>query len=390
MKEQTGNQEDQTMKRKFSMKQLLIGLMTTALVAGGALFYSTQLLAAEEQSTEAPPKMPPMPVETVEVKIADSDQNLLAVGTLHSNESVVVMSEIPGRIEKVGFREGQKVKKGQLLFKLDSAVLQAEFDRAEATRALSEENYQRAESLLAVEAISQQERDEYQTKWQLDEATTRLAKAQLDKAAIRTPFAGTVGLRTVSVGDYVQPGQLLVNLEDLSQLKVDFRIPEKYSAQVQAGQKIALTTDAYGERQFVGEIYAINPLIDEQSRSLVARGLIDNRDGKLRPGQFARVALTLETKTEALFIPEQALIPQPATPLVFKVVAGKAEMVPVQTGQRRKGWVEITSGLIAGDVVVTGGHQKIGPGSPVHAITADPDLFSKFDQDEQAAGKDQG
>ncbi len=383
----TKTQTNLTFGRLFKSKFVVIGLF--ALIAVGGV-YSSQLMASEEEKAATPPSRPAMPVETTEVKIADSSQELLAIGSLHSNESVVIMSEIPGLVKTIAFNEGEAIQKGKLLIKLDSSVLQAEFDRTEASRALSEKNYQRAEALFNDNAISELERDESFARWQLDEATTRLAKAQLDKTTIKTPFAGPLGLRNVSVGNYVQPGLALVNLEDVSQLKIDFPVPEKYSSLVQVGQDVAITTDAYGEKSFVGQVYAINPLVDAKSRSLMVRGKIDNSEGLLRPGQFAQVKLVTSSKEAAVFIPEQALIPQPATQLVFKVVDGKAEMVPVQTGQRRKGWVEIVSGLTVGDVVITGGHQKIGPGSPVHAIPADPSLFSAFDNSDSSVVNNNG
>lgn len=389
MKEQINRQLEKKSDRRPAIKVTVIALLAFVAILGGGI-YASQLMAAPEQKTSAPPAMPPMPVETVEVKIADSDQQLQAVGTLLSNEAVIIMSEIPGRIETIGFREGEAVKKGQLLIKLDSSVLMAEFDRAEASRALSEKNYQRSEALFNDNAISEMEHDEAYAKWKLDEATTRLAKAQLQKTIIKNPFAGTLGLRNVSIGDYIQPGQPLVNLEDVSQLKVDFTVPEKYSTQIKVNQKLSVTTDAYEGRSFNGEVYAINPLVDAKTRSLVLRGRIDNQEGLIRPGQFAQVKLVLSTKTDAIFIPEQALIPQPAKQFVFKVVDGAAQMVPVQTGQRRKGWVEIVDGLAAGDVVITGGHQKIGPGSPVHVIPAAPSLFSKFESDIASPSKSDG
>jgi membrane fusion protein (multidrug efflux system) len=385
MSDQNNNQLEEKNLQGRGMKRMSLALFILLALCGVSFFYSTQLQATEAEQASASPAMPPMPVETTEVKVAISSQELLAVGSLRSNESVVVATEITGRIEKVGFREGETGPLGQLLFQLDSSVLQAELDRAEASRALSEENYKRAEALLNEHSISELERDEAYAQWQLDEASSRLARAQLNKTIIKAPFAGTLGLRQVSVGDYVQPGMALVNLEDTSQLKVDFRVPEKFAAQVQNGQQFQLTTDAYPGQPFPGVIYAINPLVEEASRSLVVRGRLDNRDGRLRPGQFAKITLTLGTKSDALFIPEQALVPQPTTQLVFKVVDGAAQMVPVQTGQRRKGWVEITSGLAVGDVVVTGGHQKIGPGSPVKPLPADPDLFSQLDDVQQTA-----
>jgi membrane fusion protein (multidrug efflux system) len=347
--------------------------------AGVGLMYGPQLLASEAEKQAAPPAMPPMPVETAEVRVADSDKLLSAVGSLRSEESVVIAAEIAGRIEKIGFAEGEQTKQSKLLIKLDSSVQQAELDRTIASRDLSKSNYQRAENLLKDHAVSQQERDEAYAKWRLDEASVRLAKAQLAKTSIKAPFAGTLGLRQVSLGDYIQPGQPLVNLEAIKQLKVEFSIPEKYLAEVKTGQKVALQSDAYPQRSFSAQVYAIDPQVNEQSRSLMVRGLLDNAEHQLLPGQFVKVQLRVATRTDALFIPEQALIPQPKTKLVFKVVDGKAQMVPVETGTRLKGWVEITSGLQAGDMVVTGGHQKIGPGSPVHALPADPALFAKLD-----------
>jgi len=352
-----------------------IGLLV---ISGGVgLIYGPQLLASEPKKQAAAPARAAMPVETAEVRVADSDKLLSAVGSLRSEESVVIAAEIAGRIEKIGFTEGEQAKSGTLLIKLDDAVLQAELDRAAANRDLSKSNYQRAENLLKDHAVSKQERDEAYAKWQLDEASVRLAQAQLAKTRIKAPFAGILGLRQVSLGEYIQPGQPLVNLEAIDKLKVEFSISEKYLAEVKTAQKLELRSDAYPQQTFAAAVYAIDPQVDEQSRSLVIRGFLDNAEHQLFPGQFVKVQLSVATKTDALFIPEQALIPQPKAKLVYKVVDGKAEMVPVKTGTRQKGWVEVISGLSAGDVVITGGHQKIGPGSPVQALPADPALFAK-------------
>lgn len=366
---------------RSSRKGAWILLVFCLLVVGGGagLMFGTQLQASEKQEASEPPAMPPMPVETAEVRVADSDRLLSAIGTLRSNESVVIKAEIAGRVEKIGFKEGEQIKKGNLLIQIDSAVQQAEFDRAVANRDLSRANFQRAEALLKDRAVSAQERDEAYARWQLDEAGVRLAQAQLNKTTLAAPFGGTLGLRQISLGDYIQPGQPLVNLEAISQLKVEFRIPEKYASEVKIGQGFEMTSDAYPGKDFSGHVYAIDPLVEEQSRSLVVRGKMENVQRELLPGQFVKIRLSVATKADALFIPEQAIIPQPKTKLVFKVVEGKAQMVPVETGTRMKGWVEIVSGLNVGDVVVTGGHQKIGPGSPVTALPAAPALFAKVD-----------
>jgi membrane fusion protein (multidrug efflux system) len=319
-----------------------------------------------------------MPVETLEVKVADAVQQLAAVGSIQSNESVVLSSEIAGRVTQIAFKEGGQAEAGQLLIQLDDSVLKAQLDQAKANLALHEAEYRRAEGLLKDHAISQQDRDTSYAQWTLDKASVQLAAAQWRKTRILAPFSGTLGLRQVSPGDYVQPGKALVNLEETRTLKVEFSIPEKYSAGITPGQAFSLQSDSVAGRDFAGEIYAINPLVDAASRSLMVRGRLDNSAGLLRPGQFARLKLTIATHKAAIFIPEQAVVPQPQSNLVFKVVDGKAEMVPVQLGQRNKGWVEVVSGLLPGDIVVTGGQQKIGPGSPVQAMPADPALFTKL------------
>ncbi len=378
---ETSAAELSPVSRKQSRSRLLGAVFVSLLLLSGGvgLLFGPALFASEQKVDAATPTRPPMPVETAEVRVAESVQLLSAVGSLASDESVQIAAEIPGRIAKIDFREGEQSQQGKLLIELDSDVLQAQLDRTLASQQLSEANYQRAESLLKERAVSTKERDEAYAQWQLEEANVRLARAMLAKTSIHAPFSGALGLRQVSLGEYVLPGQPLVNLESIEQLKVEFKIPQKYYAMLKVGQQLTLTADGYPEREFVGQVYAIDPQVEALSRSLVVRGRLDNSDRALLPGQFVQVQLQVASKQGALFIPEQALIPQPNALLVYTVVDGKAQLVPVATGSRSKGWVEITSGLVAGDVVVTGGHQKIGPGSPVQALPADPNLFAKID-----------
>lgn len=370
------NQPGRERSRALFIAMVVSGVLVIG--SGAGVMFGPSLPASQKPENAAPAAMPPLPVETTEVRVSGSDRMISAVGTLLSEESVVVASEIAGRIETIGFAEGERTERARVLIQLDAAMLRAQLDRAEAALALSKTNYHRAESLLKEHAISEKERDEAYARRQLDEADLRLAAAQLEKTEIRAPFAGTLGLRRVSRGDYVQPGQPLINIEAIDRLKVEFRVPEKSLNEVKAGQKITLQSEAHAGRDFAGRVYAVNPQVEEQSRSLVVRALVENRDRALLPGQFVQVQLGVAHRTEALFIPEQALISQPKTQLVYRVVEGKAEMVPVETGARVKGWIEITKGLSPGDQVVTGGHQKIGPGSPVQALPADPALFAKL------------
>lgn len=306
-----------------------------------------------------------MLVEAATARVMSVSREITAVGTLTSNESVVVSAEIAGRVVDIAFSEGQRAKAGQVLVRLDRSILEAQRDRAEASLTLSRANRDRAEVLLREEAISQREWDEASAQWRLDEASLRLAQAQLDKTVLRAPFDGALGLRHVSVGEYVQPGQPIVTLDDTDPIKLDFRVPEVFSARLQAGQGVQVQVDAAPGRTFSGKVYAIDPKVDPTGRSLQVRARVPNAEGSLRPGMFAQVRLVMEERPDALMIPEQALISQGQSQFVYKVVEGVVVEVPVSLGLRQRGLVEITDGLSPGDTVITAGQIKVRPGVPV-------------------------
>lgn len=365
-------------------RDLFFLVLGVAILGAGALFYARQLQAAEkahagESPQQAAPSGPPLiTVETAPVSVGPAIREITTVGTLESNESVVICSEIAGRVVAINFSEGEKTERGDVLIRLDDSILKAQLDRAQANLVLHQSDFKRADALYKDHAISEQERDEAFASLRLDEASVRLAQAQLDKTVIRTPFTGTLGLRLISLGDYIQPGQHLVNLEDESRVKADFKVPQIYAAQVAVGQTLSIRVDALPGQIFTGQVYAINPRLSEQSRSLSVRGLVSNPERLLHPGQFAKLSLVIGQQEQALFVPEQAIIPQPKRQFVMKVIEGAVVMCEVQLGLRTKGWVEVLSGLEASDVVVTGGMQKIADGMPVHAVPAPPELFEKI------------
>jgi membrane fusion protein (multidrug efflux system) len=329
-------------------------------------------LATAEQKKSAPAGDQPqgLPVETIEVAVADIKEEITATGTLYANEAVVITAEIAGKVTDISFDEGQKATQGQVLLQLDQSILRAEHDRARASFNLSQANITRAELLLQEQAISERERDEAYAQWRLNEASLRLTEAQLAKTVIKAPFAGLLGLRHVSIGAYLQPGQAIVTLDDIDPIKIDFRVPEVFAQQLRVGQKIAVSVDAVPAKAFSGEVYAIDPQVDVNGRSVLLRAKVAQQDGPLRPGMFARVALVLEERPQALMIPEQALIPQGDLQTVFKVVDGMVVEAVVTTGLRKGGQVEIVQGLAVGDTVITAGHIKVRPGMPVTALPA--------------------
>ena len=341
---------------------------TFSLIFALGLMLATTLAAAEEKPAPAKPKG--LPVETVQATVAPLKNELTATGTLYSNESVVITAEIAGKVTEIFFHEGQKVTSGQVLLKLDQSVLSAERDRAQANFNLSEANIKRAELLLQEQAISERERDEAYAQWRLDEANLRLTEAQLAKTVIRAPFSGLLGLHRISIGEYLQPGEAIVNLDNLDPIKVDFRVPEVFAYQLKVGQKIQMNVDAVPGRSFAGQVYAIDPQIDINGRSVLLRAKAEQREGPLRPGMFARVTLVLEERPQALMIPEEALIPKGDQQTVFKVVDGMVVATEVTTGLRTRGQVEIVQGLVPGDTVITAGQIKVRPGMPVTVLPA--------------------
>lgn len=315
----------------------------------------------------------PIIVEVARVKASSLIDDVSAVGTVRSNETVVLRPEISGRIVAINFREGQAVRKGQTLISLDASILAAEIAQAKAELELSRANLQRNNELLAKNFVSQRARDEAASNLHVLEARIALSRARYDKSIIRAPFSGTVGLRQVAVGDYVKEGADMVTLEDSGTVKVDFRLPERLLAQVRSGQKLSVTVDSMPNKVFEATVDVVDPQVDSNGRSFLVRGRLANPQGHLRGGMFARVRLNMGERKDALMIPEEAVVssttPQGNASFVFRVADGKATRVPVQTGLRRAGSVEVRSGLAVDDVVVIAGQIKIrGNESPVRVL----------------------
>lgn len=346
----------------------LAGLM----VAGFLLLFFNVSGAEEEKPAPAAADGPPrgLPVEAEQVTVDAIEQKLTAVGSLQSDESIVLSTEIAGLVKAIPFREGEQVEADQVLVRLDDSVLQAELARARASLELSRANYQRAKVLLEDDAISEREKDEAYAKWQLDRANVRLAEANLAKTVIRAPFAGQLGLRNVSPGAYLRPGDPIVKLDAIDPIKLDFHVPEGFARQVQVGQTLQVTVDAVPGVSFSGKVIAVAPQLDTAGRSLLVRARLENDEKLLNPGMFARIALVLDRRNEALMVPEEALIAQGEQPLVYKVVDGKVVAAPVKLGIREQGRVEILEGVEAGDTVITAGHIKVRPGMPVTVLPA--------------------
>jgi membrane fusion protein, multidrug efflux system len=318
-------------------------------------------------------------IEAIKVAKASMPQGITAVGSLRSDESITLRPEVAGRISVISFREGERVGKGVPLVKLDPSVTEAEAQQARANLTLAKAKYTRAVDLEKQGFISGQARDEAENNLRVSEAVVAVAEAKLSKLTITAPFAGIIGLRSVSVGDYVKEGTDMVNLESVDTLKVDFRVPEIYLTQVRVGQTLQMTLDAMPGKSYEGTVFAINPLIDAAGRSVVIRAQVRNQGSVLRPGMFARVRLLTRELQDTLVVPEQAIVPQGDEWYVYRVVDGKALRAKVEIGQRRDGKTEIVRGLQDGDVVVTAGQLKLRDGVPVQTalVPSSPSAAAK-------------
>ena len=316
-------------------------------------------------------------IEVATIAAADFSDAASAVGNLKSNESVVLRAETPGRIAAINFRDGAVVNKGALLVALDAAVQEAELQQARANLALARSNHKRNQELLEKKFVTAQALDNSAATLKVQEAAVQLAEAKVGRMHIKAPFDGTVGLRNVSVGDYVKEAQDLINIEDIGTLRVDFRLPETYLGRVVKGQVVEVGTDALPGEQFKAVLDAVDPMVDQNGRAISSRARLDNRSGKLRPGMFVRIRLLLGERKNVLMAPEQAIVPG-AQPTVFKVVDGKAVATKVKLGVRRAAQVEIVDGLAAGDVVVTAGQLKLRDGAAVK-VAATPAGVARAD-----------
>ena len=315
------------------------------------------------------------PVELALVESVSFPRGLSAIGSLRSDESTVISAEVAGRVAQIQFEEGQPVVKGQVLVKLDDDVVQAELAQAQANLALAQSRYDRSNRLQTAGFVSAEAREDAQNQLKLQEAAIKLAQAKLEKATIEAPFDGVIGLRSVSIGEYVTPGQAIAPLESVDTLKADFRLPERFIANVEQGQTLELQVDARPGQLFAGEVYAISPLIEEGGRSILVRARVDNQQGLLRPGMFARVQLITD-ESMAVVVPEAALSPSGPLQDVFRVDEGQAERVAIRIGERRAGLVEVLEGLQPGDKVVVAGLQRMRPGAPVTPL-GEPKLASE-------------
>lgn len=293
-----------------------------------------------------------------------------ALGNARANEAVNVRPEITAAMTAIEFREGQNVKQGDVLVRLESSEPLADLAAAKAALVDSESQYRRSSELYETRVVSQSELEQLEARRDADVAAVNAAQARLNQTVIRAPFAGQLGLRRVSLGSIVSPSTIITTLDDTSEIKLDFDVPEVFLSRLQTGLAVAAKSAAWPDHTFTGHVMSVDTRVDPVSRTVTVRALLPNNDGRLRPGMFLTVTLMKED-VQALMIPEQAIVPERSKQFVF--VVGEANVVEqreVRTGRRRPGEVEIIDGLEEGELVIIEGSQKVRPGTTVKLVEA--------------------
>ncbi len=305
-----------------------------------------------------------LPVSAVIVQPDTMDNVLKAAGTLVASEELFVTTEISGMVRSIHFDEGTRVKQGDLLVSIDDAELQAQRDKAIHQKELISQTLERQRVLLEKEAISREAFDKVQTDMLVIESELTLLNTRISKMQIRAPFDGVIGFRGVSPGTYLQPGQPIARLVKASPLRLEFSVPERYQSDRLQGRQVVFNVAGYSE-DFYAEVYAIEPSVDERTRSLMLRALYPNKDYRLLPGMFADLRIIISRDLDVLQVPSEAIIPQMDGDQLYVYRGGKAELINVRTGRRSEKTVAVTEGLAAGDTVITSGILQLRSGMPV-------------------------
>ena len=356
------------LQNRTSAAAVLAGAATAASASRG------EPGTAESRAGAASPSAA-VAVEVGRVEIARLEDDALAVGSLRAYQGVMLRPEVSGRILRLGFADGQRVRKGQLLVQLDDALQQAQLQQAQAQASIARTNLQRNRELVAQNFVSQSVVDQSQAGLDVAEAQVAVTRAQLQRMALLAPFDGIVGIRNVNLGDYVKDGADLVQIEDVSSVWVDFRLPERYMASLKPGQPVALTLDALPGKRYTARVEAIDAQLDASGRSLLVRARVANTGGDLRSGMFARARTVFAVREQALTVPEEALVPLGDQQFLIKVVDGPngaklSQRIAARIGARVPGRVEVLEGLVAGDSVVIAGQARLmrGEAQPLRIV----------------------
>ena len=346
------------------MKKLLI------LIAGIAVILIVKFVFLSKPQEQAKSSaVQPSPTSVYIVQTAELNQEITSTGTLYANEEVVLCPEVAGKITAINFQEGERVSKGQLLVKLNAADLTAQLSKLEVQRKFQSEKAERLKNLLKIQGASQEEFDQAQSIVNATDADISYVQSTIEKTEIRAPFSGVIGLRYVSVGAFVNAASRIATLQQNDLLKLDFSIPERYISQFTLPLSVQFSLQGAVQKN-EAQVYAIEPMVDVNTRTFKMRARVQNSNHQIIPGQFALIKLSLNPQKNSILIPTQCIIPTLKGKKVFVCKGGKAQEVQVETGFRNDEQIEVLSGLQVGDSVITSGLMSIKPDAALKIIPA--------------------
>jgi membrane fusion protein (multidrug efflux system) len=308
-----------------------------------------------------------MPVEAVAAAADTVVDAISATGAIEAVQSIELRPDIEGRLKEVLVREGTEVRRGTPLFKVDDGELIHQVARLEAERDLAQQAVKRARDLIVQEALSPADLDAAEANARSTQAQYELQKLRLERTVVRAPFSGIVGERLVSVGDYVTTSTHLTTLQTVDPQRAAFQVPERYADRLAERQQVTFRVAAVN-KEFTGTVDFVDPVVQLPSRTINVKARVNNPARDLKPGMFVEASLATGVRTDAVVIPEDAILPLEGATYVWVVAEDKAARRAVELGVRTPGFVEVRSGLEAGEVVVVGGLERLRDGAPVMAM----------------------
>ena len=310
---------------------------------------------------------PAMPVEAATARADTVVDAILATGQIEAVQSIELRPDVEGRLVRILVREGSPVAQGTALFKIDDAELKAQVDQIEAERDLARQSLTRTRDLLQQKASSQAELERAEATMRSNEAQLERLKTRLARTVVRAPFAGVMGQRFVSLGDYVTSDTRLAALQTVSPQRASFQVPERYAEQLEPGQNVTFRVAALPGREFTGKVDFVDPIVQLPGRTIMVKARVPNPRRELQAGMFIEARLATATRPNAVVIPEDAVLPLQGSNFVWVVADGKATRRQVELGVRTPGFVEVKSGVERAEQVVVGGQERLAEGAPVQA-----------------------
>jgi membrane fusion protein, multidrug efflux system len=308
-----------------------------------------------------------MPVEAATARSDTVIDAILATGQIEALQSIELKPDVEGRLVQILVREGSPVARGTPLFKIDDAELKAQVAQVTAERDLARQSLSRTRDLLGQKASSQAELERAEATMRSNEAQLERLKVRLDRTLVRAPFAGVVGQRFVSLGDYVTSATRLASLQTVSPQRVSFQVPERYAPLLKVGQQVSFRVAALPGRQFTGKVDFVDPVVQLPGRTIMVKASAPNPRRELQAGMFIEARLATAVRPDAVVIPEDAVLPLQGSNIVWVVTNGKATKRQVQLGVRTPGFVEVKNGVETNEQVVVGGQERLAEGAPVQA-----------------------